>query len=110
MIMVFFIINFWDDILSEYNDVLILDADTLVLKNLDHLMNDESFFAASAANERFLPVFSINQPFLPKMSTLFNSYLKALKMGIYLKPMESINSGVIRLSVKDRSKMISKTW
>ncbi|HEX8461280.1 MAG TPA: hypothetical protein VF623_07615 [Segetibacter sp.] len=38
-----------------------------------------------------------------KLFNLTSYYLKALGMGVYLKPYESLNSGVVRISKADRS-------
>lgn len=100
----YFIINFWDDTFDEYDDLLILDADMLVLKDLTELLNTGSFTGVSAANSRMLPVFSFNQPMLKKLFNLTSYYFKALGMGVYLKPYESLNSGVVRIAKNDRSK------
>jgi len=100
----YFIINFWDDTFAEYDDLLILDADMLVLKDLTELINTGSFTGVSAANSRMLPVFSFDQPIFQKLFNLTSYYLKALSMGIYLKPYQSLNSGVVRIAKNDRSK------
>ncbi|WP_210463528.1 glycosyltransferase [Rufibacter roseolus] len=99
----FFIVNFWSDLFSEYNNILVLDADMLVLKDLSAFMEEDSFLGISAANERILPVFSFNRPLLSKALSLTNAYCKALAMGIFLPPFASMNSGVLRIGPQDRT-------
>lgn len=52
----FFVINFWSNLVDNYNDILFLDADMLVLKNLYSLMKDNNFFRVSAANPKIFPL------------------------------------------------------
>lgn len=99
----FFIMNFWSEMFSDYHNILILDADMLVLKNLNELIQEESFLAVSAANERILPVFSFDQPLFHKARNLAGAYLRAVSMGIVLLPYVSMNSGVIKIGPQDRT-------
>ncbi|MGB3619186.1 MAG: glycosyltransferase [Catalinimonas sp.] len=100
----FFILNAWGDLLSKYDTVLVLDADMLVLKNLNALLHDESFFGVSAANERLLPVFNVPGSIPKKIAGLVTAYAAALAEGIYVPPHVSLNSGVIRLARRDRTR------
>ncbi|WP_158824913.1 glycosyltransferase [Mucilaginibacter lacusdianchii] len=100
----FFIVNFWDETFPEYDNLLFLDADMLVLKNLDKVFEKNDFMGVSAANGRAFPIFSFNQPLLQKSVNLLTYYAKALAMGIVLRPHVSLNSGLVRISKADRTK------
>lgn len=99
----FFIINFWSQMYENYNNILILDADMLVLKNLTFLFEDDNFLGISAANESILPAFSNTFPTVTKILAYLTAYAKALYNGIFLKRYESLNSGVIKIGKQDRS-------
>ena len=99
----YFIINFWNTNFENYDNLLILDADMLVLKNLDSLINQNSFYCSSAANERLFPVFSFQGNFMKRSWFLIIYYFKACLYNIFIAPNQSINSGVILLTPKERS-------
>jgi len=99
----YFILNFWNTNFDNYDNLLILDADMLVLKNLDFLINQNSFYCNSAANERLFPVFSFKGNIVVRSFFLIIYYLKACINNIFIFPNQSINSGVILLTPKDRN-------
>jgi len=99
----YFIVNFWSPAFEQYDNILVLDADMLVLKNLDELVSQENFFAVSAANPRRFPIFDIKKKGIGKIFEFATIYLRALCRGIVVKPGKSINSGVLVIPKKWRT-------
>ncbi len=99
----FFILNFFNPKFEEYNDILVLDVDMLVLKNLDELFLDKDFFGISAANSKIFPVFSIDKKWHVKFFQFIYCYFLALTKGIFIPFGVSFNSGVVKISKSDRT-------
>jgi len=100
----YFIVNFWSPAFDEYENILVLDADMLVLKPLDALLDQREFFAVSAANPRRFPLFDLKRPGLAGKAIEFAQiYAKALAQGIVVRPRQSINSGVLLIPRQWRS-------
>lgn len=99
----YFILNFWNTNFDEFENILILDADMLVLKDLDALINQKEFVGISAANERFIPAFSFKGNAIKRSRQYFVYTFKAWMKGIFVLPKQSLNSGVILLTPQDRT-------
>lgn len=100
----YFIVNFWSPEFDPYENILVLDADMLVLKPLDALLEQREFFAVSAANPRRFPLFDLKRPGkIAKAIEFAQIYAKALARGIVVRPRQSINSGVLLIPRKWRS-------
>lgn len=91
----YFSLQLFSDDFNAYRNLLFLDADTLVLKPLDELINRKSFFICGALNRRLIPYLNVKNAQPVKSLLIFYWLLKLLQFGILPRPFISANSGVM---------------
>lgn len=100
----YFTLHLFSDAFDDFNNLLFLDADTLVLQPLDGIFNNTELFICNGLNERLLPYLNIegNIKVKPFLYTFW--LVKLFCDGIVPTFNFSGNSGVLMIPKSYRSK------
>jgi len=100
----YFSMALWGELFTEFNTVLFLDADTLVLQPLDDLLKKDALYFCHALNFKLFPYLEIANSWPLKGIHLFYWLLKLIFNGIVPIPYTSANSGVLVIPKRYRNK------
>jgi lipopolysaccharide biosynthesis glycosyltransferase len=96
--------SLWSDCFSEYDNILHLDADTLVLKPLDDLFDAREFFITSD-NDQLARIFKIHDQKLKRQSAVpAPHFLPQDQLKLMSEPHAMANAGVFVIPAQYRCK------